>query len=202
MGKHHNNFYRDDPSKNQESFEGSQEDLDEYIRVSRPSVLVVILSLLLILAAVLVWGFIGVIPVNETVTGLVIETDVYNQYHPDGPPLADGLDDEKILVFCFIDASRFNGRAVADFGEDAIMKMPDQRIFRGKIEAHAIVPISMEEAYTVLFENEWLTGQCVKQNYNWWLIIRPEEDMTNYAQMLAEVTILTEEVAPISFLMK
>ena len=84
MGKKYKNYNRDmDPSKKQESFEGTQEDLDEYIRVSRPSVVVVIISLLLVLVAVLVWGFIGKIPVNETVTGIVIDNTLYEQLYPE-----------------------------------------------------------------------------------------------------------------------
>ena len=59
----------------------------------------------------------------------------------------------------------------------------------------------MEEAKKVLFGNDWVTEQCVKQNYNWCLVIRPSEDLSQYVFTLAEVTLLTDEVAPISFLL-
>ena len=60
----------------------------------------------------------------------------------------------------------------------------------------------MEQAKNILFENEWVLSRCVSQDYNWFLVIRPEEDLSQYAFTLAEVTIVTEEVAPIRFLMR
>lgn len=204
MGKKYKNYNRDmDPSKKQESFEGTQEDLDEYIRVSRPSVVVVIISLLLVLVAVLVWGFIGKIPVNETVTGIVIDNTLYEQLYPEEVERLKKVQDFEIgniMVYCFLDASRYNGNALKEFGDEAVLKMPDQKTFRGKIESHFLTPVSREEAKKILFDDEWLTEQCVKQNYIWWLTIRPDDDLSKYAQTLSEVTILTDEVAPISFL--
>ena len=60
----------------------------------------------------------------------------------------------------------------------------------------------MEKAKHILFDNEWVLEKCVSQDYNWFLVIRPEEDLSRYAFTLAEVTLLTEEVAPIRFLMR
>ena len=106
-----------------------------------------------------------------------------------------------ILVFCFVDASRYNDQAIKEYGEDATLRMPDQKTYKGKIDMWSKAPISMEEAKKVLFGNDWVTEQCVKQNYNWCLVIRPSEDLSQYVFTLAEVTLLTDEVAPISFLL-
>jgi len=252
MGKMHKN----------ENNENMQEGLDEYIRVSRPSVMVVIISLLAVLAAVIVWGVVGTLPVTETVTGLVVDISVYDSMYPEEVervkngerlrktwvPSEDAMDstapvqadkaeeyaasvpaeetedstapvqpedvqepsslmaqddagNKNIAIFCFLDASRYNGQAIADFGDEAVLKMPDQTTYRGTIENRYDAPISMEEAKKILFDNEWVLEQCVRQNYNWWLIIRPETDISKYEFTLTEVTLLTEEVAPIQFLM-
>jgi len=226
MGKRH----QDQMGKThkRDNHEMTQEGLDEYIRVSRPSVLVVIISLVVVLVAVIVWGFVGTLPVTETITGIVVDASKYEEIDPEsleafregkGFKEAATSKDEKeasnvtaepdagelnkdIVVFCFLDASRYNGQAIADFGSEAVLKMPDQTTYKGTVESRFLEPVSMEDAQTILFDNDWVLGQCVKQAYSWWLIIRPEEDISKYAFTLTDVTLLTEEVAPIQFLMK
>ena len=132
--------------------------------------------------------------------GLTVDSSVYELDEKTKKKMFS--DEEGLFVVCFVDASRFNGQAIREFGDEAVLKMPDQRTFKGKIESRIMVPISREEAKTILFDNEWVLNQCVKQNYNWMLTIRPDEDLGQYAFTLSEVTLLTEEVPPIRFLMK
>jgi len=259
MGKRHQD--RSGNRHKHDNYEMTQEGLDEYIRVSRPSVLVVIISLVVVLAAVIIWGFVGTLPVTETVTGVVVDYSVYEQINaaaleemkegkgltkaatsgketesaaadPSAEDTANAIEaesstdmsnvtasedkgadaaanddgteqlNEEIIVFCFLDASRYNGQAIADFGEEAVLKMPDQTTFKGTVESRFLEPVSKEQAKEILFENDWVLDQCIDQNYSWWLIIRPKEDISKYTFMLTEVTLLTEEVAPIQFLMK
>ena len=229
MGKRHHD--RTGKNHKRDNYEMTQEGLDEYIRVSRPSVMVVIISLVLALVAVIVWGFVGTLPVTETITGVVVDSSKYGEIDPESleafregegfaqaatskdekeeSPDVDpstepdaGELDEDIVVFCFLDASRYNGQAIADFGSEAVLKMPDQTTYKGTVESRFLAPISMEDAKLILFDNDWVLDQCVKQAYSWWLVIRPEEDISKYAFTLTNVTILTEEVAPIQFLMK
>ena len=197
MGKHKKRYENDSST-----YDSPAEGLDEYIRVSRPSLLVVIISLLITLVAVIVWGFAGTLPVTETVKGAVVDSAVYAEIYPEKEKYMAGKDIDGIMVFCFIDASRYNGQAVSDFAEEALMKMPDQKTFKGKIETRGIAPVSREDARTFLFNHEWVLEQCVKQDYSWWLAIRPEDDLSSYNFTLAEVTFVTEEIAPIRFLMK
>ena len=184
------------------SREGGQEELSEYIRVTSPGVLVVIVSLLVLLTTVIIWGFAGTLPVTETVTGVVVDTARYAQLYPDQADKIPAVEEGEIVVFCFVDASRYNGQAIREFGDDAELRMPDQNTYKGKIETRVMVPVSMEEAGKILFNNEWVLEKCVSQNYNWFLVIRPTEDLSRYTFTLSEVTLLTEEVAPIHFLMK
>ena len=203
----------DENSRNKGRFEASQEDLSEYIHASRPGVIVVILSMLLLLTAVIVWGFVGTLPVTETVTGLAVDAAAYEkrglidtEQEPADPAEAQLFDmihdkEGKVMVICFVDASRFNGQAIKEFGDKAVLKMPDQHRVEGTIETRYMVPISAEIAKAILFDNGWVAKKCIKQDYNWMLIIRPDEDLTRYAFTLSEVTLLTEEVHPIQFLL-
>lgn len=216
--KHH----KKDFDKDAENTSGN---LDEYIRVSKPGTRVVLAALLVVLAAVIAWGFIGKLPVKETVKGLVIGTRLAKSIYSaeggligeDDPAwvtgvveqndyaLKDALDENNIdpgetYIYCFVDASRFSVTQVEEFGDEAILEMPDHNRFTGKIRVNIKVPLSTQECRAVLFENDWVTEHCVKTDYSWWLIIEPDQDISQYEFMLTDVTIVTEEVAPISFL--
>ncbi len=187
-------------SRNMVNPEGAGEDLREYIHTAGPGVLVVIAALLILLTAVIVWGFVGTLPVTETVTGIVVDMSRYAEMNPDeNLPSADA---GNIQVLCFLDASRFNGQDIKEFGDNVVLKMADQTTGKGTIVSCSEAPLSMEEAKKLLFNNDWVLEKCVSDNYNWLLAILPEEDMSQYAFTLAEVTILTEEVPPIHFLMR
>lgn len=204
MGKKHRPDVRQEKelSRDKRQQEASQEDLSEYIHACRPSVLAVIIALLVLLTAVIIWGFVGTLPVTETVTGLVVDRDDYLKEYPERESMLPEAENGRGLILCFVDASRFNGEAIKEFGDEVVLKMPDQTTYKGRIETRYMVPMSMEEAKALLFDNEWVREQCVKQNYNWMLIISPTQDLSQYAFTLAEVTLLTEEVPPIRFLMK
>ena len=204
MGKKHRPDDREEEefSRNKRQQEASQEDLSEYIHACRPGVLAVIIALLVLLAAVIIWGFVGTLPVTETVTGLVVDRDTYVEKYPETENLLPEAEDGEMLILCFVDASRFNGQAIKEFGDKAGLKMPDQTTFTGMIGTRSQAPVSRERARDILFDNGWVLDKCVRQDYNWLLVIRPDEDISQYTFTLAEVTLLTDEVAPIRFLMR
>lgn len=200
MGKKHKDRDWDDDRSGNRQSEVSQEDLSEYIHASRPGVWVVTISLLLIFIAVVFWGFMGTLPVTETVTGIVVNTNEYREMYPDSGILTGDVGE--IMVYCFVDASRYNGQAIKDMGDNAVMKMPDQTTYTGKIERRFKEPVSKDAARNILFGNEWLADKCVEQDYNWILSIRPDQNVSKYAYTLTEVTLLVEEVPPIRLLLK
>ena len=81
MGKKHGKSRWDGEEnrfRDQRGQEESQEELNEYIRVTSPGTIVMIVSLLVLLAALIIWGFVGTLPVTETVTGLVTDASMYD----------------------------------------------------------------------------------------------------------------------------
>jgi hypothetical protein len=187
--------------RDQRGQEGSQEDLNEYIRVTGPGTIVMIVSLLILLVALIIWGFVGTLPVTETVTGLVTDAamnDVHDQIKMELPQYGKG----DVRVLCFVDASRYNGQAVNDFDDKVNLKMPDQTTFSGTIETRFMEPLSGEAAKSLLFDNGWVLDKCINADYNWLLVIRPDEDISKYVLTLTDVKLVTEEVPPIRFLMK
>ncbi|MBO7675755.1 MAG: hypothetical protein J6S63_12240 [Atopobiaceae bacterium] len=51
----------------------SPDDLDKYVRVTRPSVWVVLVACIALLAGLLAWGFLGTVSTNVSVSGTVLE---------------------------------------------------------------------------------------------------------------------------------
>ena len=178
------------------------EGLDEYIRVGKPGTLIILTAMLIVLAAVIIWGLIGKLPVKETIKGLVVNTEKASELYG-GKVFPDFVKETytgKTYIYCFIDASRFNVMQVDAFGKEAVLEMPDHGRFTGRIIAFPGVPLSTLRCQEILFGNEWVTERCVKTDYSWFLLIEPDEDISKYEFMLADVTIVTEQVAPITFL--
>ena len=173
--------------RNQRGQEESQEELNEYIRVTSPGTIVMIVSLLVLLAALIIWGFVGTLPVTETVTGLVTDASMYDGNDRISAVLL-GAGDGEVRILCFVDASRYNGQAVKAFDDKVRLKMPDQNTVR-------------EMAKSLLFDNGWALDKCINEDYSWLVVIRPDEDISKYVLTLTEVTFVTEEVPPIRFLM-
>ena len=57
-------------------------------------------------------------------------------------------------------------------------------------------------AKSLLFDNGWALDKCINEDYSWLVVIRPDEDISKYVLTLTEVTFVTEEVAPIRFLVR
>ncbi|MBQ7487223.1 MAG: hypothetical protein IJT77_07000 [Clostridia bacterium] len=188
----------------------SRDGLDDYIRVSSPGVTITIFAMVLVVAAIIVWGMIGKLPVTATVTGVVLDpykdyTSTIGMKYEDQieAAITEGNTNDNILVVCFLDASRFNLEAVEKVGEKVTLEMPDHSKYTGRIEAKANqVPINRAQAHETLFNNDWLTENCIESEYSWPVIIKPNEDLADYEFTLAQVTFITEEVAPISFLVR
>ena len=158
----------------------SPERLNDYIRVTSYGGIFVILALVIFAITLFIWGFYGTLPVTETVTGVV-----------------DGSNSDKIP--CFMDASRFSGNSMV--GKTAVIRLTDGTTVSGVIEEVGSAPVSREEA-TQMIGNDWLSANLISDNYSILIIIAPDEDLANYSYELAQISVITEEVRPISFVMK
>ena len=197
----------------------SDSNLDEYIRVSKPGTKVVLAALLTVLIAMIVWGLIGKLPVTLTVKGLIVRPSLAELYDEEltldkmTALMLDVEDQEYALlekvkeylleddvVYCFVDALKFDSLAVSNFNEKVTIEMPDHRRQTGTIESYYPVPLLTPQCQKILFGNEWATERCVQSDYSWFVIISPDSDISDYGLMLSDVTFVTEEVPPISFI--
>lgn len=155
----------------------SPERLDEYIRVASPGIWLMVIALILIFVSVIVWGFVGTIPVSMTQTGAI-----------------DGMS-----IGLMVDASKYNGKALV--GKEVSFVTIDGTIGKGSVESSSDVPFSSEELKRSL-NSDFLSANLISADYSYVLNIKPEIDLTGRETELVEVTIITDEVKPISFLMK
>ena len=121
----------------------SPEDLDKYVQVTNPSVWVIMLAIVVLLAAVLVWAVFGAVSTSVTTTGVVV----------------------KGQALCFLDAEEVAKVKVGDVanvdGErmtvSSVASIPDSREEVNKVlESDYLVSALLEGdwAYSVIFEGD------------------------------------------------
>ena len=179
----------------------SHDGLDDYIRVSSPGLLIIIGALSLVLVATVVWGFIGRIPVTYTVTGCVFDMmfapEIGESEHTDASA-SDSSDG--VIVFCFIDSSKYSADQISKIDEKVTIEMPDHSTFQGTIESHTEYPMSRGQAEVLVNNAAWVAETCVTSDYSWGFSIRVDDDISSHLFATPQVTFVMDEVPPISFL--
>ncbi len=156
----------------------SPEKLDDYVRIARPGIWILIVALLLTVAAVFFWGFTGSLPKSVSVNGVV---DPSNEN----------------CVISLVDASEYNSDDLE--GKEAVITLPDSGRVDGTVADVSVNPVSADELMEVL-ENDWMSSKLITSDYSYVLLIQPEEDLSELAYKVLGVSIITDEVKPISFL--
>ena len=158
----------------------SPERLNEYIRVAKPGTWVMVSGLLLVLVAFIAWGFIGTIPKSVTLKGVVDESTNYS------------LD-------VVVDASQFSGKSLV--GKEATYRLPSGATGKAKVTKATETPMSREEMTNVL-ESDFLASSLVDSDYSYVLLVQPEENLSDHGLEIGQVTVITDEVQPVSFLLR
>lgn len=158
----------------------SPERLNEYIRVAKPGTWVMVSGLLLVLVSFIAWGFIGTIPKSVTLKGVVDESTNYS------------LD-------VVVDASQFSGKSLV--GKEATYRLPSGAAGKAKVTKATETPMSREEMTNVL-ESDFLVSSLVDSDYSYILLVQPEENLSDHGLEIGQVTVITDEVRPVSFLLR
>ena len=159
----------------------SSEKLNEYIRIGKPGILLLILSLVLVLGAILVWGFTGKLYETIPLTGIVDRNDS-----------AD--------VRCFADADRMDGHNLK--GREVTVTMPDRTTSEGRILSSSESPKSQEELSELFGYTPWVMNHLMNGTYFYVIEIDTQEDLGSYQGELVEVSVIMNEISPISFLIR
>ena len=185
----------------------SPEELDAYIRVINPGMRVLVLALTLVLVALIVWGYTGTLPVTVSASGVMasIESRMHNSnafYNRDSFGLEKGLTEEELQsnnAYFFLNAYEFSGDDL--MGKEVIVSRPGKNTVHGTVVSVEPVPYSREEILAE-FVSQWVVENCVQSDYSWVVAARLDSDEYDDSLALVDVTIVTENVHPISFLMR
>lgn len=152
----------------------SPEQLDAYIRVSRPAVWVVLLALLIAAVSVIVWSIVGTLPETMTVNGVSVGGNIVKAYQS-----VEGANTS--LAECKVNIS-----------------LPDGSSVQGVVESVSQIPYSEEEIRQSI-QYDWIAQNVIPDTYAYEIIIRTDREIES--DLLAKVAITTDEVKPIEFIL-
>ena len=170
----------------------SPEKLNEYIRIGSVGGFLLIAGLVILAAALAIWGFTGRIPVTTTQTGIVVE-----------------FKETSHGCLCFVDVNENIG--IIPAGTPASVKMPDGSVYKGSVDFMSDNPYSAEEIRELYggennleFQlSDWMFSNLLKDgSYYYVLRINTEEDIAEHWHQLTAVTVVISEVRPISYLIR
>lgn len=152
----------------------SPEQLDEYIRVSNPSIWIVLSALVILVAALVVWSVVGSLPETLAAKGVTVSNN---------------------MVQCYVDASMLNKDLT---GCKANVVLPDGASMEGIVKSVSNNPYSLEEIAQSL-KSDWVVENVAAGNYAYQVDVELPEEVRQ--DVLANVTLVTAEVKPIVFLL-
>lgn len=152
----------------------SPERLNDYIKVSNPSIWLVLAALFMLLAAVFVWGFTGSLPTAVSAEGVV----------------SGGR------VLCYISAKDANTVAV---GQKVSIRKSDDSQFKGLVSGVGAIPMSAAEIASEL-KSDYLSQELVQGAFAVKITITPDQSGLADGTLLG-VSIVTDSIRPVDFLL-
>ena len=170
----------------------SPEKLNEYIRVGNTGGFLLIIGLVILAAALVVWGFTGSIPVTTSLSGVVMESE-----------------EESHTCLCFLNVNDDEGNIPE--GNAATVSMADGSTYTGSVSYMDSNALSAEEIWHLysVKENEsedgltdWILSNLLGDGqYFYVVVVETEDDISAYWHRLADATVVLREVKPISYLL-
>lgn len=152
----------------------SPEQLNDYIKVSNPSIWLVLAALFMLLAAVVVWSFAGNLPTTVSAQGVVSDGD----------------------VLCYIsikDADAVN------VGQKVSIRKSDDSELNGQVSGVGAIPMSAAEIASGL-KSDYLAQELVPGEYAVRITIAPDQSDLADGTLL-DVSIVTDSIRPVDFLL-
>ncbi|MDD3279710.1 MAG: hypothetical protein PHG16_12655 [Lachnospiraceae bacterium] len=160
----------------QESLERieSPEQMNAYIKISRPGIWILLAALLVLMGSSVVWAVTGTLPETMEVKGRTLENGQIRCYEP-------------------ADSANLNLEGCA-----VKVRLPDGTVCLGKVLEVSTIPYSAEEL-SASIGSDWLADNLLTSGYSYEICIKSDADLKE--DLLASVTITTDEVKPIQFIL-
>lgn len=154
----------------------SPEQLNDYIKVSNPSIWIVLIALFILLAGVFVWGVTGSLPTSVTASGFVTGGE----------------------AICYLDISDA-GKVKA--GQEVKVSLPNQDdTFRGMVKSVGTTPLSSSEIANEL-NSDYLMGVLAGEGFAVRVTVSLDSEDIPEGTLL-NLNIVTDEIRPIDFLLE
>ncbi len=166
----------------------SPDDLDKYVRVTNPSVWLILAACIALLAGLLAWGIFGSVTTSVSTTGAVVDISAVSKNLKE-----QGIDDSSSLAaVCFLSAEDVANVTVGDVAQVGGETMVVQYI--------APVPNAPEE-WDDLIGSEYLVKTLFEGDWAYPVLFQGDVSELTEGVPVA-VTITTSRVAPISLILK
>lgn len=217
------------PVKEKKEKGRSAERLNEYIRIGSPGLIILIIALAAVAASVIVWGFVGRIPISEdrpcVVTGKVassnsgvcfIDVETHQADIPQNAKATIRTQDGKVFsgeVSIVVNSPMSYSEIVKRFGkeynaeseskdtkEETSNENPDDAANLLNA-ANAINPAGNSADYSNAY-SDWILSHMLDESKEFYrvAVIITDEDISGYWHQLVTANIVFDEVTPISFL--
>ena len=182
----------------------SPEKLNGYIRVVTPGTWILIAALALVMAALIFWGIAGKIPVCLSVKGVGVSEDIEQALLS----RQEGDFSEADLVnaiICPINTEDVVSASILD-KKQARVVFRDGATAEGTTRLFDSVPHSLQEVENFLSDylleySGWFFSQIEDYDYSYVVIVEIDKPVDLYYwKDVADVSIVTQEIHPISFL--
>lgn len=183
----------------------SSEKLNEYIRVSTPAVWLLAAALAVVLAALLIWGMTGSVPVETKTTGVGMRMD----FNPDEVDLTS--DDDAYLrktyevqdLFCLVDSSV--GMVKDLDNKKASVVFRDGRRVNGTAHIIGSYMLEDDEIHQLLqsfhADSKWIFSRLGNGQFRYPVYVELDETLDYmYWGETADVSIVTGEQRPVELL--
>ena len=167
------------------------EKYDDYLRITGRKTYIFIAALTLVLVSVIIWGLTGTVPVVETFDGVIAG--------PDQQIVEEEFSETEYSAVFFCDASRFRGKTLV--GKSATITLADGRTVKGEVVSCSDVPFSRKEADQYV-TNDWVAAKLIEDEYVYMLFVCADEDLSEDILTVVKISVTTDEVSPITFLMR
>lgn len=152
----------------------SPEQLDQYIRVSKPSAWILAAALFILGLSVLIWSVVGSLPQTVLVKGFV---------------------DESNTIYCYVDPSEVQDNWE---GYQAKLTFPDNSTINGVVSEMDPVPYSINEISNII-KKDWIVDSIIDTNYVYQFKV--ETDKPVQPNVLVNASVTTNEVKPIEYIL-
>jgi hypothetical protein len=153
----------------------SPEQLDDYIKVVKPGLWIVIAAILALAVSVCVWGFTGTIPSTLNVAGYI---------------------DGEGNVTCYIPPELVSDDLA---GKAATVILPDGQRLDSSVEIISPLPFSAQEIRRQV-QSDWVVDSILTGNYAYEVRLKPVGEAGNTANMLISATLIIAEIKPIQLI--